>query len=274
MRRLFSYILTFIVLVSCAEKPYVIVQIADAQLGFTAADKSQKEGTEYVNDLTYEIDCLTKAVSIVNEIKPDAVVFTGDQVNRCNDSEQWDAFARVISEIDPAIKVFHIPGNHDVIISDGDVDTTPFTDRYGEDRFIHVDRGVRLAGINSNFIKYNDPCEAEQIGWMKDVLTKDTPEEVSIIFSHHPFFLKNIDEEDGYFQIQKDKRQEYFNICTELDVNALYAGHLHNDSEGSYEGIPVITTTSVAFQIGPAQPSIRVITVSDGEVSDVLITFI
>ena len=274
MRRLFFYILTFIVLVSCAEKPYVIVQIADAQLGFTAADKSQKEGTEYVNDLTYEIDCLTKAVSIVNEIKPDAVVFTGDQVNRCNDSEQWDAFARVISEIDPAIKVFHIPGNHDVIISDGDVDTTPFTDRYGEDRFIHVDRGVRLAGINSNLIKYNDPREAEQIGWMKDVLTKDTPEEVSIIFSHHPFFLKNIDEEDGYFQIQKDKRQEYFNICTELDVNALYAGHLHNDSEGSYEGIPVSTTTSVAFQIGLAQPSIRVITVSDGEVSDVLITVI
>ena len=274
MRRLFSYILTFIVLVSCAEKPYVIVQIADAQLGFTAADKSQKEGTEYVNDLTYEIDCLTKAVSIVNEIKPDAVVFTGDQVNRCNDSEQWDAFARVISKIDPAIKVFHIPGNHDVIISDGDVDTTPFTDRYGEDRFIHVDRGVRLAGINSNLIKYNDPREAEQIGWMKDVLTKDTPEEVSIIFSHHPFFLKNIDEEDGYFQIQKDKRQEYFNICTELDVNALYAGHLHNDSEGAYEGIPVSTTTSVAFQIGPAQPSIRVITVSDGEVSDVLITVI
>ena len=274
MRRLFFYILTFIVLVSCAEKPYVIVQIADAQLGFTAADKSQKEGTEYVNDLTYEIDCLTKAVSIVNEIKPDAVVFTGDQVNRCNDSEQWDAFARVISKIDPAIKVFHIPGNHDVIISDGDVDTTPFTDRYGEDRFIHVDRGVRLAGINSNLIKYNDPREAEQIGWMKDVLTKDTPEEVSIIFSHHPFFLKNIEEEDGYFQIQKDKRQEYFNICTELDVNALYAGHLHNDSEGSYEGIPVSTTTSVAFQIGPAQPSIRVITVSDGEVSDVLITVI
>ena len=274
MKRLAYFLISFFALMSCAEKPYVIVQIADAQLGFTAADKSQKEGTEYVNDLTYEIDWLTKAVSMVNEIQPDAVVFTGDQVNRHYDAEQWDAFAKVISDIDPSIKVYHIPGNHDVIISEGNVDSTPFTDRYGEDRFIHVDRGVRLAGINSNFIKYNDPCEAEQIGWMKDVLTKDTPEEVSIIFSHHPFFLKNIDEEDGYFQIQKDKRQEYFNICTELDVNALYAGHLHNDSEGSYEGIPVSTTTSVAFQIGPAQPSIRVITVSDGEVSDVLITVI
>ena len=52
MRRLFSFIFTFIVLISCADKSYVIVQIADAQLGFTTADKSQKEGTEYVNDLT------------------------------------------------------------------------------------------------------------------------------------------------------------------------------------------------------------------------------
>lgn len=271
MRRLFSFIFTFIVLISCADKPYVIVQIADAQLGFTAADKSQKEGTEYVNDLTYEIECLTKAVSMVNGIQPDAVVFTGDQVNRHYDAEQWDAFAKVISDIDPSIKVFHIPGNHDVMISECMVDSTPFTDRYGKDRFLHVDRGVRIVGINSNLIKYNDPSEAGQIEWMKESLTKDTPDEVSILFSHHPFFLKDIEEEDGYFQIQKSKRPDYFNICTTLDVNALYAGHLHNDSEGSYEGIPVITTTSVAFQIGPAQPSIRVIKVQNGMVSDELL---
>lgn len=271
MRRLFSFILAFIALIGCSEKPYVIVQIADAQLGFTAADKSQREGTEYVNDLTYEIDCLTKAVSMVNEIKPDAVVFTGDQVNRCNDFEQWDAFAKVISEIDPSIKVFHIPGNHDVMISEGKVDSTPFADRYGEDRFLHVDRGVRMVGINSNLIKYNDPAEADQIEWMKKSLAKDSNDQVTIVFSHHPFFLKDIDEDDGYFQIQKAKRQDYFNICTTLGVNALYAGHLHNNSEGSYEGLPVSTTTSVAFQIGPAQPSIRVIKVQNGMVSDELL---
>lgn len=271
MKRLLATIFTVAVLLSCADKPYVIVQIADAQLGFTAADRSQKEGTEYVNDLTYEIDCLTKAVAMVNEIRPDAVVFTGDQVNRHYDSEQWDSFAQVIAEIDPSVKVLHIPGNHDVIISEGNVDSTPFTERYAADRFLHVERGVRLVGINSNLIKYNDPREAEQMEWMKKSLVKDSSDEVSIVFSHHPFFLKDIAEDDGYFQIQKAKRQEYFNLCTELEVNALYAGHLHNDSEGSYEGLPVKTTTSVAFQIGPAQPSIRVITVQDSEVTDTLL---
>lgn len=268
MRRLLAAIFTAFLLLSCAEKPYVIIQIADAQLGFTAADKSQNEGTEYVNDLTYEIDCLTKAVSMVNEIKPDVVVFTGDQVNRYNDAEQWDSFAQVIAAIDPSVNVFHIPGNHDVSISEGNVDSTPFTGRYTSDRFLHIERGVRIVGINSNLIKYNDPREPEQMEWIKESLAKDSSDEVSILFSHHPFFLKDIAEEDGYFQIQKAKRQEYLNICTELGANALYAGHLHNNSEGSYEGLPVTTTTSVAFQIGPAQPSIRVITVQDGVVDD------
>lgn len=39
----------------CAQNPYVIVQVADAQLGFTAADVSQTNGTEYVNDLSFEV---------------------------------------------------------------------------------------------------------------------------------------------------------------------------------------------------------------------------
>lgn len=271
MRRIVLFVISALFILSCSEKPYVIVQIADAQLGFTAADKSQKEGSEYVNDLTYEVDYLTKAVEMVNRLHPDAVIFTGDQVNRHYDSGQWDTFAQVIADIDPSVKVFHIPGNHDVVIAEGNVDSSPFTGRYGRDRFVHIDRGVRIIGINSNLIKYNDPSEGTQVEWLKESLTKENPGEVSLVFSHHPFFLKEIDEEDGYFQIQQSKRQDYFDLFTEMEVNALYAGHLHNNSEGSYESLPVITTTSVAFQIGPAQPSIRVITVQDGEVSDELI---
>lgn len=271
MRRLSILIASALLVLSCADKPYVIIQIADSQLGFTAADKSQKEGTDYFNDLTYEIECLTKAVAMVNEMKPDAVVFTGDQVNRHYDAEQWDAFAAVIADIDPSVKVLHIPGNHDVMISEGAVDSSPFTDRYGDDRFVVCERGVRLVGINSNLIKYDDPRETEQIEWMRNVLKKNDTSEVTLLFSHHPFFLKEIGEDDGYFQTQKSKRQTYFDLCSESDVDALYAGHLHNNSSGDYSGIPVRTTTSVAFQIGDARPSIRVITITDGIISDRLL---
>lgn len=272
MKKIILSVLALLMLVACAERPYVIVQIADAQMGFTAADRSQKEGTEYVNDMTFESECLSRAVAIVNEIQPDAVVFTGDQVNSSGNDEQWEEFAEIISGIDPSVKVFHLPGNHDVQINGNKVDTSPFASRYGDDRFIHSDRGVSMVGINTNLIKAGDARAEEQLVWLKDVLSATKPEETTIIFGHHPFFLTDIDEPDSYFPLMKDKRRYYFDMFSEFGVDAVYAGHRHDSFEGEYNGIPMKTTTSVGFQIGESQPSIRVITVADGSVSDTLMT--
>lgn len=270
-KEIFLSLLSAIMLVSCAGKPYVIVQIADAQLGFTAAERSQREGTPYVNDLTYEADCLSRAVAMVNGLKPDAVVFTGDQVNRPDNEEQWDRFAEIIADIDPSVKVFHLPGNHDVHFSDTNVDPSPFTQRYGEDRFFHSENGINLVGINTNLIKYDDRLEEDQILWLRDVLVEAKADDVTILFGHHPFFMTDVDEPDSYFPIGKAKRRFYFDVFSDLGVDAVYAGHRHNNSKGEYAGIPMKTTTSVAFQIGDSRPSIRVITVDDGSVSDTLL---
>lgn len=271
VKGVFLSALSAIMLVSCAEKPYVIVQIADAQLGFSAAERSQREGTPYVNDLTYEADCMSSAVVMVNGLKPDAVVFTGDQVNRPDNEEQWNRFAEIIAGIDPSVMVFHLPGNHDVHISDSKVDSSPFMDRYGDDRFFHSEKGINLVGINTNLIKYDDRLEEAQITWLKEVLAESKAEETTILFGHHPFFMTDVDEPDSYFPIGKDKRRNYFEMFSDLGVDAVYAGHRHNNSEGEYAGIPMKTTTSVAFQIGDSRPSIRVITVEDGTVSDTLL---
>ena len=53
-----------------------------------------------------------------------------------------------------------------------------------------------------------------------------------------------------------------------MDVGAVYAGHLHTLREGVYEGIPMRTMTAVAYQLGEAQPSIRIITVSRKGIGD------
>lgn len=272
MKRIVSAMLLAMTLMACSEKPYVIVQIADAQLGFTAADFSQKTGEEYVNDLTYEVECLSRAVDYINSILPDAVVLTGDQVNSVDNQEQWSVLADILAGIDQSVDVLHIPGNHDVIISGNQVDSSPFCSRYGEDRFVKYDRGVKMVGINTNLIKYDDPSEAEQLEWLEDALKKEKGSDVTLIFGHHPFFASDIDEQDGYFQVARTKRRMYFDMFKEMDVDAVYAGHLHDSAEGEYEGIPMKTTTSVGFQIGKSQPSVRVITVSSGIVSDVLHT--
>ena len=55
MKKLIFSLLAAAVLFSCSDKPYVVVQVADAQLGFDAAVKASLPGAEYVNDLTFEV---------------------------------------------------------------------------------------------------------------------------------------------------------------------------------------------------------------------------
>lgn len=270
----FLYALLLLVLTGCGPKTFTVVQIADAQLGFTAAELSQTTGAEYVNDLTYEAGCLRRAVEMVNELRPDVVVFTGDQVNYADNTEQWDTFAEIIRDIDGSIKVLHLPGNHDVRFGSGSVDSSPFTERYRDDHFVYSVQGVNLIGINTNLIKSDDPDEAAQFEWLRSTLHGTAPSDVTLIFGHHPFFMTDIDEDDSYFPLQKSKRRTYFELFTETGVDAVYAGHRHNNSQGVYNGIPMTTTTSVGFQIGEASPSVRVISVMDGELSDELIGII
>ena len=51
MRRFIYMICVMLIAMACAQKPLVIVQIADVQLGFDAAVKGSVPGAEYVNDL-------------------------------------------------------------------------------------------------------------------------------------------------------------------------------------------------------------------------------
>ena len=268
MKKLIFSLLAAAVLFSCSDKPYVVVQVADAQLGFDAAVKASLPGAEYVNDLTFEAGYLKKAVDVINEIKPDAVVFSGDQVHLPMDEQQWDLFGEIISGIDQSIKVLHIPGNHDHNLSGGAVDPAPFTSRYGEDRFVHRERGVNLVGINTSLIYFNDAREHEQLEWLKTVLAKRRRSDVTLVFGHHPYFLHDIDETDGHGQVDISKRRAYFDLYKEMGVAAVYAGHLHESAEGEYEGIPMKTQTSSAYQLGEAKASVRVITVSKEGVSD------
>lgn len=276
MKKLFFAAVMAVVMAACS-KPYIIVQVADAQLGFTASDKCEAEGREYDGDVSYEVGYLKKAVDMINEIRPDAVVFTGDQVHHAASQAEWSAFKKVVAKIDKDVKVFHLPGNHDVVVWGGEngfkviggesLDMGPFEMNYPKSSFCHEEKDIVLVGINSNLVKYNDSREGGQFAWLHETLERNR-DKVTLVFGHHPFFLKDIEEEDGYFQIQKSKRKTYFDLFSRYGVDAVYAGHLHDNSEGEYKGIPSKTATSVSVQLGDAQPSVRVITIDGGVVGD------
>ena len=67
MKRIIVLLFVIAVFLSCSSNPLVVVQVADAQLGFDAAVKGSRPGVEYVNDLSYEAVYLRSAVSAINE---------------------------------------------------------------------------------------------------------------------------------------------------------------------------------------------------------------
>jgi hypothetical protein len=50
-------------------------------------------------------------------------------------------------------------------------------------------------------------------------------------------------------------------------VDVIYAGHLHNNAEASYNGIKMITTNAVGRPLGKVVPGYRLIMLSEGMIS-------
>ena len=104
LKRLFlTLILALTLLPARAQKPFFFVQITDPQLGF-------KEK----NTMAEGVRLLTETVEAINRIHPAFVIVTGDMVNNRFNEEQWEAYSRLIAQIDKDIPVWHIPGNHDL----------------------------------------------------------------------------------------------------------------------------------------------------------------
>lgn len=264
MKKLIILAAVLLAALACSPKTYTIIQIADAQLGFDAAVKGSVPGAEYVNDLTYETECFKRAAEQISKEQPDMIVFTGDQIHRPLDQEQWETFNGLLALLPPSAEVKHLPGNHDVLISEGKVDSTPFTSRYGEDRFVYMNEDICVIGLNSSLIMHNDLAEAEQYQWLKETLADAGKNTVKVIFCHHPFFVADIEEEDGHVAIPKDKRKKYFDLFADHGVSAVYAGHLHHSAEGEYGGVAMKTTTSAAYQLGEDKASVRRVVLKPG----------
>ena len=64
--------------------------------------------------------------------------------------------------------------------------------------------------------------------------------------------------------IAKDKRKKYFDLFADNGVSAVYAGHLHHSAKGEYRGVAMKTTTSVGYQLGEDEASVRRIMLTSG----------
>lgn len=230
---------------------FTFVQLTDIQMGmFSKNTNSDEEKRLY-----------SLAIDQINTLKPKFIVITGDFVNQRTDTNQIKAFIQLTSLISNRIPVYLIPGNHDVG-QIPDKEKLDFYFRYyPTDKFDFRYKGLQFIGINSCLINSGTEQEQAQLNWLKASLNKKSGKVRKIVFTHHPFFITDINEKDSYSNIPGEKRMEYMQLFKNSGVKMIFAGHYHNNAIAQHDGIEMITTSAVGKQLGKAKSGFRMVTV-------------
>lgn len=238
----------------------LIVQITDPQFGFFSNNA----------DFEKETKLYAEAVRQINQIKPDFVVITGDFVNNGRDTLQINEFKRITACIEKSIPVYLSPGNHDLALNPSKQDFEWYDSVYGKgsDRFSFHHKNAHFIGFNSVIIKSDESRKEEkkQFRWLKKELKKTDPADPILLFTHYPFFIGNFSENETYSNQRMQQRIRYFKLFEKYGVDAIFAGHLHNNAEASYGHILVITTNAAGKPLGNAQPGYRLIKIKDRQI--------
>jgi len=237
-----------------------------------------------------EIDNCRKSVEILNKLNPRFVVVCGDLThtfpacltpNADNLQEQqkmYEAqvrdFKSIMSQINPAIELVCVCGNHDVGNSPTMESIKGYRERFGDDYFAFWIHGVRCIVLNASL--YSDPSLAldyhnEQEKWLANELgqfsqTERKPNHV-FVFQHQPWFLTHHDEKDQYFNINIKTRLRVLEQFRQAGVRAVFAGHLHENSYGRFGDMEMITTSAVGRPLGTDASGFRLVKVYENHIS-------
>ena len=236
------------------------IQMTDPQFGMYTENKGFAQETA-----NFEF-----AVATANRLKPAFVALTGDLVNAAGDAAQIAEFKRVAGKLDPSIRLFLMPGNHDVGNEPTKESLAKYRELFGPDYYTFRVGEITGIVLDSSLEKdpHNVPEEAAKMeAWFRAELAKAQRDKHLIVFQHIPFFLKDANEEDRYENIPRETRQRYLKLLHEHGVKQVFAGHYHSTSEARDGDLEMITTGPVGKPVPPAKSGLRIVTVSPAGVT-------
>ena len=256
MRKLIVSFAAMLLIAACApEGKPLFIQISDPQLGFIT-----KNG-----DFSPEAELMARMVEKVNAIKPDFVVFTGDLVHWRTDTAALAAFDSLCRGFAPGIKVYYLPGNHDVGNDALQEDVDAFVGRYGSDRFVHDAAGYTVVGFNSSVVKAVTRSEGAEYDWLKEQLQKADPKKPLIVAAHFPVYINAPDEPETYENLPVPMREKYMALFEEYGVDTYLVGHQHLCIRNRHNGIDYIIASALGRQLGKDKSGYTVVTFENGK---------
>lgn len=259
-----SFFLVFLLAGCASRKPMqssLFLQMADTQFGFFNENLDFKKET-----VNFE-----KAIAQVNRLHPAFVIVCGDLVNKAGDAAQIAEYKRIASGLDPAVRLYNVPGNHDVgnVPTPGSLET--YRKNFGPDYYRFESGNIIGLVLNSSLLKDPDSAQAEalkQDRWLEKELAsaKDFPDKLVLIFQHHSYFLTDPEEKDQYFNFPLERRRRYLELFKANGVRYIFAGHYHRNAGGHSGELEMITTGPVGRPLGADPSGFRIVTVSGRDV--------
>ncbi|HEV8130956.1 MAG TPA: metallophosphoesterase [Acidobacteriota bacterium] len=239
-------------------EPFFFLQLADPQFGMYTADKDFRQETS-----NFEF-----AIANANRLFPAFVIVCGDLINKAGDPAQTAEYLRVASKLDRSIRLYNVPGNHDVGNEPTVESLAMYRRNFGPDYYTF--RVANMAGfvLNSSIIAAprNVPQElAKQESWLRQELERAKNDGMRrlVVFQHHPWFLSAPDEKDQYFNIPLERRRTYLELFARYGVSHVFAGHYHRNAFGKDGALEMVTTGPVGKPLGKDPSGFRVVIVRD-----------
>lgn len=172
------------------------------------------------------------------EPQPKFVVHLGDIVHPVPSLPTFEdavaCFKDIASPV--TVPVHLVPGNHDV--GDKRVDwmpadqvCEPFLEAYraafGSDYFAFDEGNLRFVIINSLLLNSGLPDEVRQRQWLEGQLLHAQGKRV-FLFMHYPPYIYRADERGNYDNVDEPGRSWLLELMRKPQVEAVFAGHVHN----------------------------------------------
>jgi 3',5'-cyclic AMP phosphodiesterase CpdA len=239
------------------EQPFYFMMLTDTQFGMYASDKGFDQETA-----NYEF-----AVAAVNRLKPGFVIILGDLVNKTGDPEQIREYQRISRKIDPSIPVYHVAGNHDIGNEPTPDSLAAYRKNFGHDYYSFRIGPVYGIVLNSTLIHSPKSARSEyqeQDAWLKKELAAAKASQLQhlLVFQHHPYFLKDAQEDDRYENIPRERRLPLLALFHEHGVRYIFAGHTHKNVAAQDGQLQVVATGPVGKPLGQDGSGIRIAAVT------------
>jgi serine/threonine-protein phosphatase CPPED1 len=235
---------------------FFFMQMSDPQFGMFANDAN----------FTQETANFEFAVSTINRLHPAFAIVCGDLVNKGGDEAQIAEYLRIAKKVDAAIPLYPVAGNHDVGNTPTPQSLALYRAKIGRDYYTFRQAEMEGIVLNSSLIQHPEGAAdeaAKQERWLQEQLSEAAQAgRTIIVFQHIPYFLKVADEADQYFNIPTETRKRYLALLSKYGVRYVFAGHLHQNSEGTGGALQMITTGAVGKPLGDAVSGLRIVLVS------------